>query len=319
MFNSRNVTNMRLLNVLIILILSFGLALSGCVEERSREDSIPDDAVKMTPETDAFPPALHSDEWMQPIPMEGPINTAGAEDAPVITPDGNTFIFFFTPDVSIPANEQLTDGVTGIWWSTKTNGVWSEPERALLTTSLALDGPLCIHDNTLWFCSARVGNYRDLDIYTANLENGEWQNWENVGELLNKEYEVGELYLTADGNTMYFDSSRTGGYGGKDIWVTTKENGEWTQPENLGPTINDDQDQGWLYVTADGSELWYGSVGGIFRSRLNGTSWNEPELIVSNFVGDPGIDDEGNLYFTHHYFTTDMQHIEADIYVCYKK
>ena len=84
---------MRLLNVLIIIILSFGLALSGCVEERSRGDSIPDDAVKMTPETDAFPPALHSDEWMQPIPMEGPINTAGAEDAPVIMPDGNTFIF----------------------------------------------------------------------------------------------------------------------------------------------------------------------------------------------------------------------------------
>lgn len=293
--------------------------LSGCVEQKGRDESIPDDAVKMIPETDTFPPVLHSDEWMQPVLMPGPINTAGGEDAPVVTPDGNTFFFFFTPDVSIPATEQLSDGVTGIWWSTKTNGVWSEPERVLLTTSLALDGPLCIHEDTLWFCSARVGNFRELDIYTADLENDEWQNWQNAGELLNKEYEVGELYLTSDGNTMYFDSSREGGYGGKDIWVIEKENGSWTEPVNLGPTINDDQDQGWLFVNPDGTELWYGANGGIYRSIKNGTDWNDPELIISNFVGDPAIDDEGNIYFTHHYFTAEMDHIEADIYVCYKK
>jgi len=293
--------------------------LSGCVEQKGRDESIPDDAVKMSPETDTFPPVLYSDEWMQPVLMPGPINTAGGEDAPVVTPDGNTFFFFFTPDVSIPATEQLSDGVTGIWWSTKTNGVWSEPERVLLTTSLALDGPLCIHEDTLWFCSARVGNFRELDIYTADLENDEWQNWQNAGELLNKEYEVGELYLTSDGNTMYFDSSRDGGYGGKDIWVIEKENGSWTEPVNLGPTINDDQDQGWLYVNPDGTELWYGATGGIYRSIKNGTEWNDPELIISNFVGDPAIDDEGNIYFTHHYFTAEMDRIEADIYVCYKK
>ncbi len=301
----------------ILLMMSFSFVLTGCVEQLSREEAIPDDAVKMTPETDPFKPIVYSDEWMQPVPMPGPINTAGAEDAPVITPDGNTFFFFFTPDVSIPANEQLTDGVTGIWWSKKTNGIWSEPERVLLTTSIALDGPLCIHDNTLWFCSARVGNYRDLDIYTAELVNGKWKNWKNVGELLNEVYEVGELYLTADGNTMYFDSSRDGGYGKKDIWMIEKDNDVWSEPVNLGPTINDENDQGWLYVTQDGMELWYGAEGGIYRSMKNGSSWDEPELIVTNFVGDPGIDDEGNLYFTHHYFSEEGTHIEADIYVAY--
>ena len=296
------------------------MSISGCVDEtKTRDEAIPDDAVKMTPETDAFPPILHSDEWEDPVPMPGPINTAGAEDAPVITPDGKTFLFFFTPDVTVPANEQLTDDVTGIWWSTKTNDEWSEPQRALLTNSLALDGPLCIHDNTLWFCSARVGNYRELDIYTAELQNNEWSNWQNVGELLNKDYEVGELYLTADGNTMYFDSSKEGGYGEKDIWVIEKENNQWTEPDNLGPTINDDQNQGWLYITPDGTELWYGHGVGIHRAIKNGSGWDEPELIVSNWVGDPALDNDGNLYFTHHYFSEEMERIEADIYVCYKK
>ena len=41
-------------------------------------------------------------------------------------------------------------------------------------------------------------------------------------------------------------------------------------------------------------------------------------LIVSQFAGEPTLDDAGNLYFVHHYFEHG-QMIEADIYVAYKK
>lgn len=295
------------------------LCMTGCGGEPSRETAIPDDAIKMTPETDVFPPELHSDAWLQPVPLQGPVNTAGAEDAPVVSPDGNTFLFFFTPDVHVPAHEQLTDGVTGIWWTTRCGGEWSKPQRALLSRSRALDGPLCIHDNTLWFCSARPGNYRELDIYTAELVHGDWEHWKNAGELLNSDYAVGELYLTEDGSTMYFDSSRAGGYGGKDIWVLEKKNGQWNEPVNLGATINNEKDQGWLYVTPDGTELWYTEEVGIYRSVKSAAAWGDPELIISGLVGDPAIDAAGTIYFTHHYFTADMEHIESDIYMCCKK
>jgi hypothetical protein len=46
---------------------------------------------------------------------------------------------------------------------------------------------------------------------------------------------------------------------------------------------------------------------------------SEPEEIISNFAGDPGLDDEGNIYFTHHFFNEAMERIEADIYVAYRK
>ena len=76
----------------------------------------------------------------------------------------------------------------------------------------------------------------------------------------------------------------------------------------------------------DDSELWFsrwsgkGYVGpALFRSsKING-QWSSPEEIISNFAGDPGIDAAGNIYFTHHFFTSDMQMIEGDIYVAFRK
>jgi hypothetical protein len=97
-----------------------------------RETRIPSGAVKITTATDAHPPQVLSAEYKKPEPVPGAVNTAGAEDSPFITPDGNTLYFFFTPDVKIPAEKQLLDGVTGIYVSKKVAGQWGRPERIVL-------------------------------------------------------------------------------------------------------------------------------------------------------------------------------------------
>jgi len=316
-------------NILVFMLLCLlsCMFLSGCVSTKTREEAIPDDAIKMLPETDMYPPVVHNDEWEQPVPLEGPVNTAGAEDAPVITPDGTTFFFFFTPDVQIPAEKQILDGVTGIWWCTQDGDSWTEPERVVLSKTLSLDGSLCIEDNILWFCSVRTGNYREIDIYTAEEQNGKWTNVQNAGYTLNVEYGVGEMYTTADGTTMYYHSNREGGLGGVDLWSIEKREGEWQEPVHLGSTINTELDEGWPYVSSDGVELWFTRWSGLgymgpalFRTvKLEDGNWSEPEEIISNFAGDPAVDDEGNIYFTHHFYSEDMEMIEADIYVAYKK
>ncbi|HOK38716.1 MAG TPA: hypothetical protein P5538_03695 [Bacteroidales bacterium] len=53
------------------------------------------------------------------------------------------------------------------------------------------------------------------------------------------------------------------------------------------------------------------------QKKIN-DQWQEPELIVSQFAGEPTLDDAGNLYFVHHYFENNIM-IEADIYVAFKK
>ena len=54
------------------------------------------------------------------------------------------------------------------------------------------------------------------------------------------------------------------------------------------------------------------------RSLKTGENWSEPEMIVSQFAGEPTLDDADNLYFVHHYYKAGVM-IEADIYVAYRK
>jgi hypothetical protein len=88
-------------------------------ENVDRLAKIPAAAVKMSPATDEHPPVLLSDEFEDPLPVPGAVNTAGAEDSPFIPPDGGTLFFFFTPDVTVPVEKQLLDGATGSTYRAK--------------------------------------------------------------------------------------------------------------------------------------------------------------------------------------------------------
>ncbi|MBN1390386.1 MAG: PD40 domain-containing protein [Candidatus Thermoplasmatota archaeon] len=315
-----------ILRAVPILIIAATVLLPGCFEDGGEEypditryDKIPADSVKVTPETDVHPPILHSDEFEEPVPMPGLVNTRGGEDSPFILPDGNTFYFFFTPDVSVPAEKQVIDDVTGIYGSRRGNGTWTEPKRVWLQDpgKLALDGAHTIVGDTMWFASAREG-YTGLHWFTADRVDGEWENWQYAGDRL-IELEVGELHFVGD--DLYFHSGREGGKGQYDIWTMKRIGDDWSTPVNI-EEVNTAENEGWPYLTPDGREMWftrtYMGTPSIWRSfNINGV-WQEPVLILEMFAGEPSLDEDGNLYFVHHFFENDIM-IEADIYVCYRK
>jgi len=288
-----------------------------------RLTALPSDIIKISPETDSTPPILHSDEFQQPVPIPGLVNTAGGEDSPFITPDGQTLYFWFTPDVRKPAQEQLLDGATGIYVSNLVDGEWAQPLRVLLnqTGEVVLDGCPTVHQNTLWFCSAREGNERSIDFWTADITPDGYTNIQNAGSELNMDVYIGEMHVSADGNSIYFHSEQEGSIGGYDNWVTHFIDGEWTAPQNLY-SINSATTDGWPFISEDGMEFWflreYSGTPALFRSIWNGEDWGEPELIISQFAGEPTLDAAGNLYFTHHYYKDNIM-LEADIYVSYRK
>lgn len=305
---------------------------SGCIgsgttietEIFKRLDKIPPGNEKITPEEDMSPSILVNSDWEKPVPLSAAINSAGLEDSPFILPEGNELYFFFTPDAKAAPQKQVMDGVSGIYYSKNNNGEWTEPLRVLLQdkNKISLDGCQFISGDVMWFGSAREGNFRDIDIYTAELKNGIWTNWKNAGKLLNVEYEIGEFHITADGKEMYFHSDKNGSKGGLDIWVTSNKNGNWQTPQNL-EEINSEEDEGWPFITNDKKELWftrtYKGTPAIYRSKkLNDKKWSTPELILYQFAGEPSLDLYGNIYFVHHYFSNSIM-LESDIYVSFLK
>jgi hypothetical protein len=321
------VSCLRFVSVLLILL----ACLAGCKKPgpflADRYLKIPADAVKGTPATDPFPPFMVSTEWEAPVPMPGPVNTAGGEDSPFITPDGQEFYFFFTPDVRVPVEKQLLDSVTGIWACRRQGGNWTEPERVILNDDIGLDGCEQLIGDTLWFASTRskdmLGN---IDVFHAVRTGGEWADWRNAGKELNVDYNIGEFHLTSDHQTMYFGSPESAS--DYDLWSMQRNATGWDAPVRLGPSINDNHNQSQPYVSSDMQELWYtgwnDTIMGpcVYRSQLDSTgNWGPAELIVARFAGEPTLDDAGNLYFVHHYYKSEQtsEMLEADIYVCRRK
>lgn len=122
----------------------------------------------------------------------------------------------------------------------------------------------------------------ELRIYTRKFENEEWS--EPLAFNHNSPaYSVGLPSLSADGKSMYFVSDMPGGFGGTDLYRSTRNSDDsWSAPVNLGNVINTegnemfpffDEKKNTLHFASDGH---YG-LGGydIFSSPKAGESWGE--------------------------------------------
>ncbi|MCX6236004.1 MAG: tetratricopeptide repeat protein, partial [Bacteroidia bacterium] len=114
--------------------------------------------------------------------------------------------------------------------------------------------------NMMYFtrCLYDKSEERTAEIFTATQLSGLWGDPMKV-KIGNDSLMAAHPSLSADGNTLYFVSDRPGGYGGKDIWFTTKKKGEsWEKPVNAGPEINTSGDEMFPYIRENGA-LYYSS------------------------------------------------------------
>jgi len=307
------------LNTLIFIL----VFLSGCMPKPSltsipqidRRSKIPTSAIKMTPLMDRHPPQVQSDEFEPAIPLPGEVNTAGGEDSPFVTADGEWLYFFFTPDINIPAEKQILDGVSGIYRARSIDGEWKDVEKVILQDpgKLALDGCAFVQGNVMWFCSVREG-FEGINWFTASNNSGKWRGWQLAA--FNPDYKVGELHITSQGDVLYFASDRLGGKGGLDIWASKWVDGSWQEPINV-VAVNTQEDEILPALNPQNDELWFTRNYSIWRSKKAAEGWQPPELIISSLAGEPSIDPKGNVYFVHHF--VDQVMIEADIYVAFRK
>lgn len=223
------------------------------------------------------------------------INSSALEYFPSLTIDGSKMIF-----------TRRVNNDEDFYESNFTNGQWTNaiPVTGKINTNFN-EGAQNISQDGQWFvftgCNYPEGQ-GSCDLYIAyKTKNGGWTEPENMGGIINTEFWESSPSLSPDKKDLYFASSRPGGFGGKDIWVSHRlSNGRWSRPENLGEDINTSADESCPFIHADNRTLYfnsnglqgYGMTDLFLTKKINDSTWSMPENL-----GYPinTIDDEGSL------------------------
>lgn len=129
----------------------------------------------------------------------------------------------------------------------------------------------------------------------------QWGAAKNLGPHINSAAKDEHATFTPDGQTMVFASTRGGGFGAYDLYVSHLKNGKWTKAELLPFPINTERDDFDPFIAPDGKMLFFASNRDnsdkywdcdIYVSLWNGEEWGEPEIFDPVFV-TPGKPDWG--------------------------
>ncbi len=152
----------------------------------------------------------------------------------------------------------------GIYHASKKDGEWKNPDN--LTVKLGSDGEFFVTGISSDGSQLLMRTYEIFeggDIYIAEKDDkGEWQRKKKLEKPINSPYNEEYATFSPDGKKLYFTSNRPGGYGGTDIYITSRlENGKWSAPENLGANINSPYNEASPFLTPDNSRLFFSSEG----------------------------------------------------------
>lgn len=148
------------------------------------------------------------------------------------------------------------------------------------TCTVSADGRQIIFTS----CRGRK-SFGGCDLFMSEKQGDAWSEPVNLGPGVNSGYWESQPALSADGRVLYFASERKGGRGGKDIYVSYKdEKGNWSKAEILPPIINTSSDDLSPFIHANGRTLFFASNGrlgyggyDIYVTDLLDNVWTEPK------------------------------------------
>jgi Tol biopolymer transport system component len=183
----------------------------------------------------------------------------------IVSGNDNDFGAAFSPDGRSFYFSRTINKLSGIMVSRFIKDRWTEPVPVAFARPQYADAdPAFSPDGKLYFISTRPVSIndttRDYNIWFVTPAPD--SNWSDPQPLAEVNSEANEFYISfaANGN-LYFASSRPGGFGEEDIYVSKQESERFTKPVNLGPTVNTAKSEYDPFISGDEKLLIFTSSG----------------------------------------------------------
>ncbi|HEX3009321.1 MAG TPA: OmpA family protein, partial [Bacteroidales bacterium] len=225
-----------------------------------------------------------------PINMGSAINNEYDQYWPSISVDERTFVFTLLLPKNPNDEKIFGNRQEDFYVSTLGSNGWEQSKNAgapLNTFDNEGAQTLSADGKEMYFTAC---NRRDglglCDIYYSYWNGKTWAIPLNIGAPVNSRFKETQPSLSPDGRTLYFASNRPEGKGGLDLWQSTlQEDGSWSEPVNLGDSINTPGEEQSPFIHPDNVSLYFSSTGlpglGRFdlflsRKKQDGT-WSTPK------------------------------------------
>jgi len=246
----------------------------------------------------AFELKKHPVEF-NPENLGSAINTSISEYWPSLTADDSTLTF--------TTSNRKTNSQEDLFFSIRKGGKWQNAikigspintPRSEGAQSISADGKTMVFTACL-----RPDGYGSCDLYISKKKGNKWSTPVNMGPPINGKYKESQPSLSSDGKKVYFASNRPDGKGKFDIWKSSFVSNKWSEPVNLGDSINTTEDELAPFIHYDGQTIYFSSEGhlgmggsDLFISRIKddgnwssaknlgypvNTHFNEESLIVT--------------------------------------
>lgn len=198
--------------------------------------------------------------------FSGSINTKMHESNAVFTKDGKKM--YFTRNNFIngkKGKDQKKVSHLQIFSAEFEDGEWKNVKSLPFNSDdYSTEHPaLSPDEQILYFASDMPGSRGSFDIFSVDINEGKFGTPVNLGSDINTIHKEQFPFISKDGK-LYFSSDGHVGFGSLDVFVTAKNNGEFSKPINVGFPVNSEYDDFAFTIDPDTKEGYFSSnrIGG---------------------------------------------------------
>jgi hypothetical protein len=235
-------------------------------------------------------------------PRVAPFSGRYQDVDPMFSPDG-TRLYFASHRPRGPGAQPAGDA--DIWYVERRGETFGEAVHVDAPVNTPGDDyyPSLTRDGTLYY-STWDSKRRTGDIFRARLVDGAYR-VEPVGAPVNTESVEYDPFVAPDESYLIFTSSRPGGRGDGDLYVSFRDGAGWSEPKNLGEAINTPAREFCPVVSPDGKYFLFTS-----KRSPSGSSGDRPGVAtVEEWTAryDAIGNGLGNVYWLKSDFLRDLR------------